>query len=221
MDGTAETTSMGAETPGDLLLRRYDEMLRRHGDTAEGAHWPNEADRRLRFDVMLDLMGTRRNEPGVVCDFGCGTGELLAHLQQLGLNQLSYVGADRSALALDHARRKFPQARFVQIDVIDPVAPVEVLACDWLVCNGVFTVRWQVDEEQMWRFLAATLTRLWPLVRRGMAFNVMSKAVDWERDDLFHASKDRMALLLHGLAGRRVTFRADYGLYEYTAYIYR
>jgi hypothetical protein len=54
-----------------------------------------------------------------------------------------------------------------------------------------------------------------------MAFNVMSKAVDWERDDLFHVSMDRLATLLHGLAGRRIVFRADYGLYEYTAYAYR
>lgn len=203
------------------VARCYDEVLARHGDTARGAHWPNEDDRRLRFDVMLDVMSARRDEPGVLCDFGCGTGELLAHLGRRGLGHLDYVGADRSALALGHARRKFPAARFVEVDVTDPAADLAPLACDWLVCNGVFTVRWDVPEEEMWRFLAATLTRLWPLVRRGMAFNVMSKAVDWERDDLFHVSMDRLATLLHGLAGRRIVFRADYGLYEYTAYAYR
>jgi SAM-dependent methyltransferase len=212
---------MAPGRPDDLIAQRYDEVLRRHGDTALGAHWPNEADRRKRFDVMLDLLGTRRGEPGVVCDFGCGTGELLAHLRRLGLHHLDYVGADRSAVALGHARRKFPTARFVEIDVVAPDAPVGALACDWLLCNGVFTVKWELEEEQMWAFLQAALDRLWPVVRRGLAFNVMSKAVDWERDDLFHASMDRLARLLHGMAGRRVAFRADYGLYEYTAYVFR
>lgn len=207
--------------PEDVITRHYDELLARHGDTAQGAHWPNEADRRLRFDVMLDVMWRRRGEPAVLCDFGCGTGELLPHLQRSGLGHLDYVGADRSALALSHARRKFPATRFVEIDANAADAPINALACDWLVCNGVFTVKWEVDEERMWVFLSSTLQRLWPVVRQGLAFNVMSKAVDWERDDLFHASKDRMARLLHGLAGRRVTLRADYGLYEYTAYIHR
>ena len=49
----------------------------------------------------------------------------------------------------------------------------------------------------------------------------MSKIVDWERDDLFHLPMDDAARLLHRLAGRHVRMRADYGLYEYTAYAYK
>ena len=49
----------------------------------------------------------------------------------------------------------------------------------------------------------------------------MSKVVDWERDDLFHASMDDMARVLHRLAGRRVRMRADYGLFEFTCYAYK
>src|SRR5262245_20475143 len=49
----------------------------------------------------------------------------------------------------------------------------------------------------------------------------MSKIVDWEREDLFHLPMDEAPRFLHGLAGRRVQFRADYGLYEYTAYAYK
>lgn len=73
----------------------------------------------------------------------------------------------------------------------------------------------------MWSFLTSTIERVWPQVRRGIAFNVMSKVVDWERDDLFHVPMDDLARLLHRLSGRNVRFRADYGLYEYTAYAYR
>ena len=62
---------------------------------------------------------------------------------------------------------------------------------------------------------------LWSVVRKGLAFNVMSKHVDWERDDLFHVPMDRVAALMHRLAGRNVTLRADYGLYEYTCYGYK
>ena len=62
---------------------------------------------------------------------------------------------------------------------------------------------------------------MYPLARRGIAFNVMSKHVDWERDDLFHLPFDVLAAFLRAEISRHYQFRADYGLYEYTAYVYR
>ena len=70
----------------------------------------------------------------------------------------------------------------------------------------------------MWSFMTATLERVWPFVRHGLVFNVMSTAVDRQRADLFHVSYDRLARFLHDLAGRSIGFRADYGLYEFMAY---
>ena len=37
------------------------------------------------------------------------------------------------------------------------------------------------------------LKKVFPLAKRGIAFNVMSKQVDWERNDLFHLSLDEMS----------------------------
>lgn len=62
----------------DLLLQHFDRCLVEQGDTALGANWPNEKDRRTRFDVMLDVIKSDGNAPLVLCDLGCGTGELLA-----------------------------------------------------------------------------------------------------------------------------------------------
>jgi SAM-dependent methyltransferase len=211
---------MAYNRPDDLILSHMDEYLRQFGDTAKGAHWPNEKDRITRFDVMLGVIRDP-SEPQIVCDFGCGTGEMLSRIRSLGLNNIKYIGVDRSELALGYARKKFPDECFLEMDVLAHDANVEELSCDYLVSSGVFTVKWEMSNEEMWAFVSETLQRLWPVVRKGMAFNVMSKAVDWERDDLFHASMDDMARLLHKLAGRRIVFRSDYGLYEYTAYVFR
>ncbi len=209
------------DRPEDALLAHYDEALGRFGDTPQGARWPNERDRQLRYDVMLDLMAGREGEPAVLVDLGCGTGELLARIRARGLSNIEYVGIDRSALAIELARTKFPEARLFELDVNDPAADLALVECDYLVANGLFTIRASMSEAQMREFLHATVRRVWPRVRRGIAFNVMSKIVDWEREDLYHASMDEMAALLHELAGRRVRLRADYGLYEYTCYAWR
>jgi SAM-dependent methyltransferase len=207
--------------PEDILLALYDEALELHGDTPEGALWPNAQDRETRFDVMLEVLADRPPGPIVLCDLGCGTGELLARIRERGLRDITYVGLDRSAQAIALARAKFPGERFVELDVTSPDADLSQLECDYLVANGLFTVRHTLTEAQMHAFLDATVRAAWPRVRRGLAFNVMSRHVDWARDDLFHASMDEMAALLHELAGRRVRLRADYGLYEFTCYAWR
>lgn len=207
--------------PEDSILARYDQALGEFGDTPQGAMWPDAAGRATRYDVMLDLLDRRPAGALVLCDLGCGTGGLLARIRERAMTGITYIGIDRSGMALEHARRKFPGIAFHQLDVNSPDADLGLVDCDYLVANGLFTVKHDLSQAQMRAFVESTISTVWPRVRRGLAFNVMSKAVDWERDDLFHAPMDDMAALLHGLAGRRVRLRADYGLYEYTCYAFR
>ena len=205
----------------ERFRQTYEDALLQHGDTAQGALWPDDEGRRVRFDVMLDVIERRDDEPVILCDFGCGTGELLGHIQRCGLRNIEYVGVDTSERALSFARSKFPDAKFVNVDIADPSVDLSAIACDYLVFDGLFTGRFGIPHEEMWAFVASTIRRCWPYVRRGLAFNVMSAVVDWRRDDLFHASMDDVARLLHEIAGRNIRIRADYGLYEYTAFARR
>jgi hypothetical protein len=68
--------------------------------------------------------------------------------------------------------------------------------------------------------MSRTVMRVCSLVEVGVAFNVMSKHVDWERDDLFHVPFDEIAAFLFANVTRNMVLRADYGLYEYTVYAY-
>jgi len=71
--------------------------------------------------------------------------------------------------------------------------------------------------DYMLRMLRLAFSRC----RVGIAFDVNSKHVDWERDDLFHVGFDRMAGMVRQHLGRNYVFRSDYGRYEYTTYVYR
>jgi SAM-dependent methyltransferase len=210
------------EDPGAVssVLRYYEACFARHGDTARGAGWPNEPDRLLRFDVVLELVEWMVPAgPVVLCDLGCGTGELLRRIQSRRLDRIAYAGIDALGEPLAMARSKFPGVRFEQFDVSTAASEAgERLSCDVAVANGLFTVKGRNSHEEMWELMTSVLERVWPVARRGVIFNVMSPIVDRERDDLFHVSYDRLAAFLHALAGRSIGFRADYGLYEYMAY---
>ncbi len=202
------------------IVKYYQACLQQYGDTARGADWPNEADREKRYSVMLDSMPMESAQTPVLLDFGCGTGELLHYANYVRRQAIRYKGVDLSPLAIQLAQAKFPNAEFHLLDVLTaPHGDLMRLQADYCVMNGVFTVKNGLSNDEMWAFMTALIRKLWPLIHKGVAFNVMSKQVDWERPDLFHVSLDRMADFLHKLAGRRVTFRADYGLYEYTCYV--
>jgi len=204
------------------LASRCDASLREHGDSAKGAEWPNQQDREVRFEVMLDLLRRDASNRIELLDFACGTGDLLRYMRSRNIADVDYRGADISDEPLKLARQKFPDISFTRIDVLG-ASDTEVagLAADYCIINGLFTVKHSLSEAEMWFFLTRVVSRLWPLMRKGIAFNVMSKHVDWERSDLFHLPYDQAAEFLHGLAGRNIAFRADYGLYEYTCFAFK
>ena len=92
---------------------------------------------------------------------------------------------------------------------------------DYIVCNGTFTEKRELSYEEMWEFFTQTIMKLWEKCDKGIAFNLMSKCVDWERDDLFHVSLDDLSWFLKNNLSRNFIVRNDYGLYEYTAYVYK
>ena len=87
--------------------------------------------------------------------------------------------------------------------------------------NGVFTEKGKLSFEEMFSYFKRLVKKAFEKSEIGLAFNVMSKHVDWERDDLFHLSFDTLAAFLRQDLTRNFVFRNDYGLHEYTAYLYR
>lgn len=203
------------------LLQYYDDCLKRHGDTALGAAWPNEDDRQTRFKIMQSVIPDTSRKVSV-CEVACGTGDFYHHLKNSQLNIQQYVGIDLSEKAISLARKKYPDGKYIAGDLLgmsdDSIAN---LTSDYVVANGLFTVRSGLSQKEMWEFMTIMIEQMWKLTDVSLAFNVMSAVLDWRRDDLFHVEMDRLAEFLYKLAGRRIIFRSDYDLYEYTTYVFR
>lgn len=191
----------------------------RLGDSALGMGWPNMADAVKRYQVMLDLIRPQECRAPELLDFGCGTGHLYEYIRQQDLAQIQYHGIDLSEQFIAAGLSKHPTADFQCADIL--LHPECLGYYDYVVINGVFTSRCQMSFEEMFDFVQRVVRLLYSRCRYGLAFNTMSKQVDWERDDLFHLPLDHMAEFVCRDLGRNFMIRNDYGLYEYTTYVYR
>ena len=192
----------------------YRERFSMCGDTPQGVDWNGAESQGLRFTVLERLFRSRSGFS--VLDVGCGTGALLAHLEEAGLSGFRYVGIDLCEPMIRAAREKFPErGTFVTGELADSSETF-----DYVVSSGILNVK-QDEDAVGWRtHVQETVRRQYELCRIGAAFNAITSQVDFTRDHLFYwdpADALRFCLSL----SRHVAIRHDYPLYEFTACIYR
>ena len=206
----------------ESIVHHYEECLDKHGDNHLGVDWPNEEDVAKRYRVMLDIVnypaGERREKVSVL-DFGCGASHLLSYILEKKMTNILYAGLDISEKFISLSKSKFPDTKFYCTDILN--GDHGIPSFDYIIMNGVFTAKRSLTFEEMWAYFTNMLTKVYALAKIGIAVNFMSKAVDWERHDLFHLSMDKLAEHLVKTCSRNFTIRNDYGLYEYTVYIYK
>ncbi|MET0624611.1 MAG: class I SAM-dependent methyltransferase [Pyrinomonadaceae bacterium] len=202
------------------IVSHYESCLERHGDTHRGVDWPKREDAVTRYNVMLEVIRREADDETVsVLDFGCGAAHLYEHMLATGVRGVAYAGLDLSEKFVELSRRKFPSNEFYCVDILDDASGVPRF--DYVLMNGVFTEKRGLGFDEMLAYFERLLKEVWEKAGRGLAFNVMSKHVDWEREDLFHLPFDTLAAFLTRELTRNFVLRNDYGLYEYTAYVYR
>jgi SAM-dependent methyltransferase len=200
------------------IVKHYEECLEKYGDSHLGVDWPNKEDADKRYRVMLEL--TRRNgEDTTLLDFGCGAAHLYEYIRENGINNINYSGLDISEKFISLCKEKFKDIKFYNVDILE--TPEKVDTYDYIVMNGVLTEKLSLSFDDMFEYFKKIIKAVYARTGRGMAFNVMSKQVDWERDDLFHLPLDMLAGFLTKEVTRNFVIRNDYGLYEYTVYLYK
>jgi SAM-dependent methyltransferase len=203
------------------LVSHYERCFHRHGASPLGVDWPNGIDLEARFATLLSIVaGVPKEPPPVLLDVGCGPGLLLDYLLATGgIETIEYRGVDLSAAMVEAARQRWPDKDFSVRDIVaQPLADESV---DVVVVNGVLTEKLDLSQEAMVGLAQQLLIAAFRAARVGVAFNVMNSHVDWRRPDLFYWAFDDLTAFLAARLSRHYAFRADYGLYDYAAFVWR
>lgn len=199
------------------MVAHYSERFQEHGPSAEAVHWADEASQFARFRILCGIA----DELGHVLDVGCGLGALYDHLGDRG-GFSAYTGVDIVPEFLDHFRARtkdVPNVRVLRSEMPDPLpGPV-----DFAMASGIFNNA--MDDN--WGFLTDTLQAMWDAAEQGIAFNAMTRFVDFHDPDLWYVDPaEVLAFCKEELQGHPV-LRHDYltrpGAYpfEFAVYLYK
>lgn len=201
------------------IAEHYESCLKEHGDSYLGVGWNDEQDVKKRFKVMLELFEKDKSDHVELLDFGCGTAHLYEYIKRENLNEIIYSGLDISKNFVEVSSKKYPDLDFYNLDILQDDSNLPIF--DYVIMNGVFTQKRDLSDEEMFEYLKSMISNIFSKVRKGIAFNVMSKCVDWENEGNFYLSFDKLADYLTENISRKFVFRQDYGIYEYTTYVYK
>lgn len=201
------------------IIEHYEQCLEKYGDNHLGVDWPKEEDVDKRYKVMLDIIKFTEDsdKQHSMLDFGCGTAHLLEYIKTNNIQNINYSGLDISQKFIDVSQKKHPNNSFYCLDIFESENSIDNF--DYVIMNGVFTEKRELSYDEMWDYFTKMITIIYKKCNKGFSFNIMSKIVDWEREDLFHVSHDELSRFLCDNLTRDYIIRNDYGLYEYTVYV--
>ncbi len=116
------------------LLDFFDRHLRDHGDSPQAVRWTSEGQRR-RHEAFRGIVGDLAGKS--LLDFGCGKGDFYGFLRERG-SLGDYCGVDVNAGLTALARRKYPEAEFLALDIEETLWERRF---DVVIACGVFNLR--------------------------------------------------------------------------------
>jgi len=196
------------------IVNYYENCYEQHGDSHLGVDWPNKADANTRYRIMTE--GVEHCGGESILDFGCGLAHYYEYLIKQDKNYY-YEGLELSKPMFHRCAEKHPLINFYNVDVLKEGWTIPKV--DFIVMNGVFTEKLTLSHNEMFEHMTKLVSLVFNNVNKGIMFNVMSKQVDYERDDLFHLSVDKLSWFIKDQLSRKFVIRHDYDLWDYTVYI--
>lgn len=197
------------------IRQLYEKSSAEQGDSPPGVGWKDERSHELRLRTL--------SEVGIssgcsILDVGCGYGALLGYLTSRGIAGIKYTGIDIVDTLIEMARRRFGDTgEFKVADIMDIDQEY-----DYVVNLGIFNVKLNCGSSEFFDdFICPIMSKMWKLARVGISASFMTDNVDYRNPNLYYASPAQVFDFLRRNLSRHVVVRHDYGLYEFTIYVYK
>lgn len=195
-------------------IERYTDRFNVYGHDPRSLGWGGDLNKQnFRFSVMAavgDLQGKS------ILDLGCGFGDFYGFLKSRAWEG-EYLGIDIVPVLLETARRKWPEAKFKEMDVLN--ASESELEADYVIASGLFGAKIQGYGGNE-NYIKLMLEKMLKMCRVGLAVDFISTYVDYQQPLNYHTQPEWVFRIAKEMT-KRVCLRHDYMPFEFCLYIYK
>jgi SAM-dependent methyltransferase len=163
------------------LLSFYNRHLKDFGDAPQAVRWTPEG-QLWRYENLLKMADDFTGK--TVLDFGCGKGDFYGFLRKKD-NFFHYCGIDINENLISLARRKYPEAEFLALDIEEETFQ---RTFDLILVCGVFNLRVAGIEETMKNIVK----RLFGLCAEALHLNFLSYYIPRRTTELFYVKPEEL-----------------------------
>jgi SAM-dependent methyltransferase len=200
-----------------ILRDHYTETFKKHGPNSLGLDWGVHTNRvELRFMQMTKLLKERQNFS--ILDIGCGYGAYCEFLEAQNFKNYQYTGIDLVEEMITCAASNLPKSNFI---IEDFLKLDDSLRFDYIICNGIFTQKLLISDNDMLEYLHLFLRKMHKMSTKGFCFNAMSKHANFYAPNLFYLLPSDLINWVSENLTRSIILNQSYGLFEFTFYAYK
>lgn len=198
------------------IEKLYTENLEKFGIDSKSVGWNSPESQTLRFQKLLSLVDEPGIKPFTLNELGCGYGELYKYCESNNYKLKKFNGYDISEKMLTAAKSYLnaDNAFFYQNSEI-------ITKADYTITSGIFNVKFEEEKNNWEGFIKQTLKNMFEFSEIGMSFNLLTKYVDFEDENLYYADPSYYFDFCKKELSKYVSLIHDYKLYEWTIIVRR
>jgi SAM-dependent methyltransferase len=139
--------------------RYYNEVVERHGVSAQGVHWNSQETQYRRFEILLEMIDIAEEES--IVDVGCGFADLYLFIQEKSIDLHSYVGLEIMESMVKEAQKRVGCEIKVCDVLCDPLPEA-----DYYICSGAMNI---LTRDETYIFIKRCLNAS----TKGFVFNML------------------------------------------------
>jgi len=188
----------------------YTENIEKFGLDSRSVGWSTPESQQMRFEKLLTVIDNPQ-EPFTINELGCGYGELFKYCKDHHYSLTQFNGYDISEKMLEAAKLYINSN-----DAILYKASSISTYADYTITSGIFNVKFDTNSKSWEDFIKQTLANMFEYSNKGIAFNLLTKYVDFEAENLYYADPAFFFDYCKRELSKYVSLLHDYNLYEWT-----
>ena len=194
------------------VIDRYKKRLKEYGYSPKSLGW-DKGKQDIRFDILTSRYDFNNKH---VLDIGCGFGDLNRILKTKAANY-QYTGIDIVDELLVEGKKQYQDKNleFINSNILNFVSDN---LFDYAISSGMFNFK--LDDGKNYEFIESVIKKTLDLCNDGLAFDFLSDKVDYEYEETFHSSPEKILSIAYKYS-RNILFRNDYMPFEFSLFIFK